>query len=465
MSIDTLHSFGFEGEMVELKTIWARGRILLPENTWDPSKITLELSSNVLDYEVPVPFTISAKDRFGREITLRTVGFSRITKSLVSQKGIADVEIKHVGRIELASKIGGEMRRSISFALGKVEYLSNVIANSKVTSYLCESEELLTLDLPEFGDVTFTRVWLMWLHRKNLSVGGGCGLWLNLKDSFQSLDLDKWVSRLRTALSVPSILMRQRIPITGWEENTTGRLRIFSQPLDPITTQFWGFRPGEYLFHENDLQDKIRIGCQSFSLAEPAIRNAIERISLGLVPFLEYRHGERFLAMFYGFEACRRFASKKPSDEVASDTKQLLTALEVAKSSTSGQAGVRLQGIINQIESGPKVDLRIQLEEVLDRWKVYRSDLWPLFGTEALPGLKNIRDKLSHKGGTAVNNNSIVIATQHLSVLLERLVLAFLGLSIEGSTVSSQYLLNDVWFSPTTIRHEQERAFAEPQWN
>lgn len=350
-------------------------------------------------------------------------------------------------------------------ALGKVEFLQTVVVSSRAERSLSEAEELLTLALPEIGNATFARIWTIWLHRRDLKVGGACGLWLKPESSVTVHDPEKSASRLRTALTVPSILMRQRIPINGWEERGSGHREVINQPLGPITTSFWGFRPGEYIFHGSELKDKIRVACQNFSAAEPAVQKAVEQISLGLVPFLEYRHGERFLAMFYGLEACRRFAAKEPSDDVRADTEKLLNALEAAKNATSDRVKERLQGMINGIERGPKVDLRIQLEEVLDHWKVERDDLWPVFGTETLPGLKNIRDKLSHKGGTAVNSGSIVIATYHLSVLLERLVLAFLRMSLEGSTVSRQYLRDDSWCSPTVIQQERERAFAQPQWN
>jgi hypothetical protein len=222
--------------------------------------------------------------------------------------------------------------------------------------------------------------------------------------------------------------------------------------------------PDDYLVPESQLPVIANDAMKKFESLPSDIRRIVEYISLGLVPYIAQRHGERFLALFYALEACRKFASKEPDAETMMSTEELTTLLAEASGKASTVVSARIDGIISNIRSGPKVDLRIQLEEVLLKWNVQRAHLWPIVGTDGQPGLKNIRDRLSHKGGTSVNSDSLLVATHHLSILMERVVIALLGIPLEQTAVSLEKVKRDSWCDYSYVQHERRRIFSDPDW-
>ena len=77
----------------------------------------------------------------------------------------------------------------------------------------------------------------------------------------------------------------------------------------------------------------------------------------------------------------------------------------------------RIEGFIKTVKKG-RLSLLQQLEGALMTWSVKNDDLWPLSGSDALPGLKEVRDKLAHSGPKALHPQSLAVATWHLSILI-----------------------------------------------
>lgn len=83
------------------------------------------------------------------------------------------------------------------------------------------------------------------------------------------------------------------------------------------------------------------------------------------------------------------------------------------------------------------MSLKESFEKFASHYGLIYNDLWPIFGTEELSGLSDIRNKLIH--GNPLPRNlfcSLITANFHLSIYLERLLTLILGWSVEKTNVS-----------------------------
>ncbi|UQV24236.1 hypothetical protein [Vibrio sp. J383] len=84
-----------------------------------------------------------------------------------------------------------------------------------------------------------------------------------------------------------------------------------------------------------------------------------------------------------------------------------------------------------------RLSLKESFEKFSSHYGLFYNDLWPIFGTEELSGLSDIRNKLIH-GDTLPRNLfcALITANFHLSIYLERLLTLILGWRVEKTNVS-----------------------------
>lgn len=89
-------------------------------------------------------------------------------------------------------------------------------------------------------------------------------------------------------------------------------------------------------------------------------------------------------------------------------------------------------------------------------WSVKNDDLWPLSGPDALPGLKEVRDKLAHSGSKAIHPQGLAVATWHLSILLERVLLTFLKIPLSDTSAAPHRLVREPWHKPAYLLEQRK---------
>ena len=115
----------------------------------------------------------------------------------------------------------------------------------------------------------------------------------------------------------------------------------------------------------------------------------------------------------------------------------------------------RIEGFIKTVKKG-RLSLLQQLEGALMTWSVKNDDLWPLSGSDALPGLKEVRDKLAHSGPKALHPQSLAVATWHLSILLERVLLTFLKIPVSDTSAAPHRLVREPWHKPAYLLEQRK---------
>ena len=435
-------------------------KLKLPDGTWQATEIDIGLAQVGMRQHLQTPLGLFGTDRTGRSIKVSDIYYHSIYFEPSRKTGLAKMDIKLVGEVEVTHVVlPNPIETKLNISLSNSEYLRSAHPASVESTDKSRIEELFMITLPVVGKATFLRQWRFWRNVDNVTSKGACSFILELSDASTALSEFSSRSPFLSALVVPSIFMRQRIAVNGWEEQGEVIKEVIRQPMEPILPKSYSIPPDDYLVREPKLIEVIEQACRAFSRLSSEMQQTVEKMALGLVPFNKLGHEERFRTMFYGLESCRKFASKIPSPEILQARDEVLVALKSAHEQVNGRAAQRLQGFIQSVETGPKVDLRIQLEEVLENWKVVTHDLWPLFGNDMEPGLVKIRDKLSHSGSSSVNSESLVLATYHMSLLIERVVLAILGIPLDETLVSPESLQIDPWHARDRILSARRGTF------
>jgi hypothetical protein len=444
------------------KSLSATCKLILPDGTWQAAKIHIGLAQVERLPYLKTPLSLIGTDRNAREVQVNGIYYHSVYFELNRKTGLADMNIQLIGEIEIIHAVlSVPVKREFNISLSDAKFLKSMPAMSVVAKDHTRLEDLFTLTLPEIGKATFLRQWRFWRNMDDVTSKGACSFILELADASGVSNAISSRNPFLSALVVPSIFIRQRIAVNGWEERGVSIKEVIRLPLSPILPIDYSTSPAECLVDEFRLVKVMEQACTNFSNLSEKLKRIVEKMALGLVPFKHLNHEERFRAMFYGLESCRKLASKVPTAEIIKARDEVLAALKSSHQNLTGPAAERVQGFIQNVENGPKVDLRIELEEVLGKWKIATSDLWPLFGSDAEPGLVKIRDKLSHAGSSSVTDDSLVLATYHLSILIERIILAILDIPLSETLVSPEALQIDPWYARDRVLAARSGAFAK----
>ncbi|MBO0216876.1 hypothetical protein J0676_25755, partial [Vibrio sp. Vb2880] len=74
--------------------------------------------------------------------------------------------------------------------------------------------------------------------------------------------------------------------------------------------------------------------------------------------------------------------------------------------------------------------------------RVFKEDLWSIRGKS---GLLNIRNHFGHEGNHNVGHQGLAVATLHLTILIERVILGVLNFKLESSV--QWELIQEPWLN------------------
>lgn len=197
---------------------------------------------------------------------------------------------------------------------------------------------------------------------------------------------------------------------------------------------------------------------ERFMAASADLKEAVTLLSVALAPPVEGSTAANFSALFSALEqaiALEKLTTEekkklRESDGVLiSELLGLQTRVEAAKGSHSESVAARIAGLAKSVEgSGPSFNVRF--EKFLNAcpfFKPFMSDLWPLMGTQKVPGLKQIRDSLAHGLRQEYSVQAITVAHWHFARLSERLAIILLGANVpKGIQFNSILLQRDQWY-------------------
>ena len=324
-----------------------------------------------------------------------------------------------------------------------------------------KSVRLFSIDIPDLGDVTFS-VDFVATNNSNAK-NPVSAIYADYCASFPIREDDtrspsEYVKIFGNALVILSFLFRQAITLHGWTQMRSGlRESHWINPLSLNST------PSDRVEHEDSVvsideleklsQDMLRV----YLNEDNKLRKLVEHLSVAVSPHIEQQTPDAFTFMFSAFEKVVDFEYRKNKNKAKNAADCILVDyLERMREEIRGtdedeklEVIKRVDGFIQSVKNGRpsfglKLSALLQAYPVLD---AYTSDLWPVEGAGKLPGLKEIRNKLAHESGAAINHQSLAVAAWHLSVLIERLICVLLNVQLPRNiSPQSHMLCRNNWY-------------------
>lgn len=258
---------------------------------------------------------------------------------------------------------------------------------------------------------------------------------------------NKIFEKLDALLIVASLASRTRTAWVGWQacdhQVTTEYYRgNFTFPTGKSEPSF-----DQGLVEAKDFYDFLAVSYPAF-INHPnkeAVQNAIMSVVPGRKKVLE----ESFLSMFAGLEALildfrRRenleFAVPEPGEwEVIKRIIKDNISKTLKTDTTKNQ---RLY-IYNKLEELNRIPLQVAFKKFCEFYDFDVSDLWPLFKTNNIIGLSDIRNKLTHGDHFSREfHDALWVAEENIRFMLERALVKILDWPIDKTEVSREFLAN-----------------------
>lgn len=416
-------------------------RLWLPKSASEDAHIELwvDASPEIPVFIGPGPLEIRGPSNQGIAITATEVwidsGPSRLwparkmARSQIIVSGIGELK-----KLRLNESSDGD--HFFDFALSDCPYLNPQTIHFQEESGKIEIETVASFDVlwPNFGRIWFER---RYHYYTRLDING------NIRTSTLSarlenpsdknfIDLTSTVHTMTDVCLISSLAARQRVLVNEYRyQNDKEISETWSQPLRRYNPSPQGsFDEG--LVEKSDFVEYFKAASIRFTSLELIDQMRVREAIYALAPAFNLVSVEsEFLALFSALEGLMR-VDQPDNGEVAPELWKI--AKEVLEN-TINDLEVNLNDeqrktMKANLEGLRRPTFRSVFSKRLNAMNVQHSDLWPVFGSDALPGLREIRNLLAH-GNRPDSVGSIGVATLHLRVLIERILLSFLGFDAE----------------------------------
>lgn len=385
-------------------------------------------------------------------IKMNGIHWRRFPLSSNSTLGLEAIELLHVESLTVQHP-PVSARREISFHLAPISFLRSE-SESVHFGDKSHSEELFVLDLPDLGATRFVVEWATVYHRDaeipSATVTAGFSAVAGLPAD-TPIDVERLITAFRSSLDVLSVLFRQAVTLHGWTYTDSETVFTWVNPLEPNVTPSARESRGNFV-----AKRKVFVACaeslaRAYQQADHETRSLVRHLSVAVNPHVNSRTNDRFLSMFAALEravesAWRRDKTLRTPAVTDNEVATLLIGLKESVINGGGEnaseVSRRLEGFIRSVKSG--VSVREKFEaffRVYPSMTSYRADLWPILGSEAQRGLREIRHLLAHGRSSFVSPDVVAVAEWHLAILLERLIFVLLNMSLPEGISPGSFLL------------------------
>lgn len=274
---------------------------------------------------------------------------------------------------------------------------------------------------------------------------------IGIVDSALSLD---WRSIERDSLQLVDDFLLVVSLITDTRTGCLGWHYVDANQIVDVYRGNFGFPTGEpnnrfdrgVRGKTSSIVDLIRDAWRAFQNSDD--KSLVRKAIWILVPGSEHHSAATYLEKFAIFEGLLLSAAKRNRREGLLASEQWTTFLDGLKvQAWNALSGFTLQG---------KEDLRRIFYERLnglnrptfrqlylgfcDETAKWDSDIWPMFGNEALPGLYQVRNYLTHGYRISASiEDALTCAERNLHWLVTRVLLVYLGIDIRSTTLAFNY--------------------------
>lgn len=449
-------------------------RISEPQASGVPADISIEIplkNAELPSMENPCVLHGVSKDY---EIVIKDLRYRSISAGDPHRKHARGIfHINYAGQLSIRSSFWKSAQTQIRFNLSPIRFFQDHLSATMVNYSNTPSMEveLFTLKTTEIGDVRFIKYWsIHHTDKKGLiaEIHASFGAEINY-DEAAALPVDQLSRKLKDVLIPLSILTRQAITLHGWEcQKREGVETVWLDPLQPNLAPDMAVDPIQDLCFADEFQAHAQTLVERFLAAPASLKEVITLISVALAPHIERQTSGNFLALFSALEKAVALESaeentklKETDNTLISELLSLKLRVESESAPHAEMVAARLAGLAEMVKNGGP-SFRIKFDKLLSSYPVlrrYMSDLWPLFGTRKVPGLKQIRDSLAHGLRQEYNTQAIAVGHWHFERLSERLAFILLDAEIpKGIQLNSFPLARDLWYERAYWGSLRERA-------
>ena len=431
-------------------------RVTEPAASGMPAEISIEIPlSNEKREALKNPCSLYGSDG-DLEIEIRELWYRSIPAGVTRRKHARGTfNINYAGQLWVRRAHWLSERGILRFLLSPVRFLkehgkAEMVDYSSTPNMTVELFKLQTADL---GEIRFIKFWSV--HRVDTK-----GVAAEIRASFAAevrydgaSPIDQLVNKMREVLTLLSILMRQAITLHGWIwEKSDGIQTMWFDPLDPNLAPDMAEQPVTDVCFPDEFEGHAQALVERFLQASPNIKEAVTLLSVALAPHVARSMPGNFSALFGAMEevVALEKLTQEERKKLRETDKDLIAALLEKKSQieetnnpNASAVAARLNGYAESVaSSGPSFNVRFdKFKAAHPRLPAYMSDLWPLKGTNKLPGLKQIRDSLAHGLRHEYSYQAIAVAHWHFARLAERLAFLVLDADVPRGIHPNSFLL------------------------
>lgn len=361
-------------------------------------------------------------------ITLENVHYRSLTTDTLFKKklGSTPVDLSHIKSltIKMACKSSDY---SFSIYISDTEYFN--------TLYLEESQNGIS-QIAKFSHSTLGKIVLQKYSIESVMLNGSGSLKLHgyrleIEYCRPIIDPESIINLIQPLLDILSFVSRQRVLVLGWEYQTeSDYIKHLKYPLEAIKTNYSLYKPTSYLVSSkiDELENMINIGLDNYDNLEDSEQDMVHKLSFDLCSSLQRRDDAKYMALFTTLESyAKKLSLRLEPDETRLQSIQLIK--EAAKPHQNVNQEV-YQMLMNLTSDIKKTSAAESIDNFLSKYRVLKDDLWSIRGKN---GLLNIRNHLAHEGSYNVDHQGVAVATLHLTILIERVILQVLNLKLESS--------------------------------
>jgi hypothetical protein len=235
---------------------------------------------------------------------------------------------------------------------------------------------------------------------------------------------------------------RHRVMVLGYDYSTPyRRFMLFRYPLarNRIKREETGL---DELIPLAEFEEFMQTAVTSWGNLSEEGKESIRLAIAALHPLTEPSPERDYMAMFAALEGLSYMYKDKVIPVLNwKDVKKALSKWIDDQTSISPEAKDLLKNNLSELKKA--MTLEVRMKGFLKSNKVNVDDLWPIFEKDKLCGLYRVRNKLAHgRHFSDERFGAFLKAKEHLSLVLERVVLRMLGFDPHRTTAGIQALFN-----------------------
>lgn len=372
--------------------------------------------------------------------------------------------INHLGILKRRHNRIKHTEPSVFFLLSAVEFFKQTTASAmtEYSSTPSQSVELFRIQTANLGEIVFLKQWVIeHIRDGEISANIHSGYYAQVKCKSEDIQrLDSLVESFKEILTVMSIFFRQAVDLLGWEvKSDTSTETVWLNPLKPSISPYMPYEPHTFLVFPNEFNTSANELVNKHSSCSQKMKSAIRHLSVSIAPHVVTDERKSFLNMFTALEVVINLARLTTDEKLklSESNAELIMYLNRLKANIEAETSAfaekmieRVDGFVKTINNGGP-SFSVKLEALFNSYPSLRLlivDLWPILGSTAKPGLKEIRDKIVHAKYDKVDTQMLAVSSWHFSIFIERLIFVLAGAQVPESISNNSFqLMREEWYS------------------